>query len=291
MKLSVIIPNYNGRKTIEKCIDSIMSQEYKSREIILIDDGSTDSSAKIVEEKYPEVKVVKNKKNRGASYTRNRGIELSSGEYIFFIDNDCYLEKESLGKLVKECSSVDIVYPLIKLKDGTIMHPRNKYEEKFPRMSTAFMLKKKSLDKLDGSLFDEDYNFLYEDEDFFTRCGLCRLKAKYSPEVQVIHMQIPKGKNIEVGKLENFNQRIYFFKIRNKILYHVKFREYRNSINFEKFEGRKIFNDFIRAAVSRDMKRIWIFVRAVLWIFTNWRKIRREKHALRCRISHGKNLL
>ncbi|MBU3840461.1 MAG: glycosyltransferase, partial [Candidatus Ruminococcus intestinipullorum] len=88
MKLiSVIIPVYNVEKYIQSCIESIIDQTYKNIEIILVDDGSTDSSGKICDSyqvKDKRIKVI-HKKNGGLSDARNAGITCSTGEYLSLI--------------------------------------------------------------------------------------------------------------------------------------------------------------------------------------------------------------
>lgn len=88
--VSIIVPIYNVEKYLEECIESIISQTYKNIEIILVNDGSTDGSKKIVDEyasKYKFIKVI-HKKNGGLSDARNCGIKNSNGEYICFVDSD-----------------------------------------------------------------------------------------------------------------------------------------------------------------------------------------------------------
>ena len=88
--ISVIVPVYNVKNYLEKCLDSIINQTYKNLEIILINDGSTDESLDICymyEKKDNRIKVY-NQENHGLSYTRNRGIEIARGKYIGFVDSD-----------------------------------------------------------------------------------------------------------------------------------------------------------------------------------------------------------
>ena len=90
-KVSVIIPVYNAEKTICRCVESILFGSYKNVEIILIDDFSKDDSWKICKQlclKYTNIKLIKNNVNSGVSYTRNRGIEEATGDYIVFVDSD-----------------------------------------------------------------------------------------------------------------------------------------------------------------------------------------------------------
>lgn len=100
-KISVIIPVYNVEKYLRKCIDSVLCQKGIVFEIILVDDGSTDSSAFICDkyiEKYENIKVI-HKKNEGLGYARNSGLEIASGEYIFFLDSDDWIVKGTLKTL------------------------------------------------------------------------------------------------------------------------------------------------------------------------------------------------
>lgn len=92
--ISVIVPVYNVEKYLDACINSIISQAYKDLEIILIDDGSTDSSGKICDQyakKDSRIQVI-HKKNNGVSSARNMGIDIAKGEYIAFVDSDDYID-------------------------------------------------------------------------------------------------------------------------------------------------------------------------------------------------------
>lgn len=105
MKLSVVTPVYNVEKYLGKCLDSLLSQglspgEY---EIIVVNDGSTDSSLQIAEH-YRSVHdniIVLSQANQGISVARNAGLEIARGDYVYFIDPDDFLLKNSLGRLVE----------------------------------------------------------------------------------------------------------------------------------------------------------------------------------------------
>lgn len=104
MKLSVIIPVYNVEKYLKECLDSVISQNSKDIEIILIDDGSFDNSFRICDEyanKYDIIKVV-HKKNEGVSIARNTGIKMAQGDYILFLDSDDMLAPKILEKIEKD---------------------------------------------------------------------------------------------------------------------------------------------------------------------------------------------
>ena len=101
--LSIIIPVFNVEKYVEKCLDSICSQIVCSNnvEVIVINDGSTDNSWNIVHQYEVTYHFIKcfHQKNRGLSATRNRGIELATGNYVWFVDSDDWLESDALKKL------------------------------------------------------------------------------------------------------------------------------------------------------------------------------------------------
>lgn len=96
IKFSLIVPMYNIENYIEKCIKSILEQSYTNFEIIIVDDGSTDNSYEVVKKyKSEKVKIIR-KKNGGLSDARNAGMKHITGDYIWFIDGDDYIEKDAL---------------------------------------------------------------------------------------------------------------------------------------------------------------------------------------------------
>ena len=87
MKISVIIPTYNRRHTLERAIDSVLSQTFKPFEIIIVDDGSEDGTSYWVQEAYPSIKYIY-QPNNGVSSARNKGIRSSRGSWIALLDSD-----------------------------------------------------------------------------------------------------------------------------------------------------------------------------------------------------------
>ena len=114
-KISVIIPVYNTKKYIARCLNSIISQTFKDFEIIVIDDGSTDNSKNIIKDimtKHTDVAInYIYQKNAGQAAARNLGISKAKGEYISFVDSDDYLDDTMFEALYKEAvkSNADIV--------------------------------------------------------------------------------------------------------------------------------------------------------------------------------------
>lgn len=108
-KVSVIVPVYNTEKYLYRCIESILDQTYKMLELILIDDGSTDSSGIICDEvaqKDTRVKVL-HKKNEGAGEARNCGINIAQGEYICFVDSDDYISSRYIEIMLHAAEKYD----------------------------------------------------------------------------------------------------------------------------------------------------------------------------------------
>lgn len=110
--ISVIVPVYNVEKYIEKCILSILSQTYTEFELLLINDGSTDSSYEICKQwtqKDPRIKVF-SQNNCGVSAARNKGLDQAQGEYICFIDADDWIDKTFFEKMLsKMTEGIDVV--------------------------------------------------------------------------------------------------------------------------------------------------------------------------------------
>ena len=109
--ISIIVPIYNAEKYLNRCIDSLVNQTKKELEIILINDGSTDSSEDIINSyKDSRIKHFSNK-NQGIGKTRNFGLKKATGKYIMFCDSDDYLEKDTCEEMFKkiEEDNLDLV--------------------------------------------------------------------------------------------------------------------------------------------------------------------------------------
>ena len=110
MKISVLIPVYNGEKFIENCVYSVINQKFKDIEIIIINDGSSDNTGYIcreLEKKYHNITYLI-QKNLGVSAARNKGIQNAKGEYLLFLDSDDYLAENSLEKIYIKMKENDL---------------------------------------------------------------------------------------------------------------------------------------------------------------------------------------
>lgn len=129
--ISIIVPVYNVEKYLAKCVDSILTQSYKNIELILINDGSVDSSAAICDsyaEKDSRVRVI-HKENGGVAKARNLGIENAKGEYFCFVDSDDYVHPEyiecMLDVATKTNADISMGAYILAWADGKTQRTKN----------------------------------------------------------------------------------------------------------------------------------------------------------------------
>lgn len=133
--VSVIVPIYNVSQYLDRCIESIVSQSYSKLEIILIDDGSTDSSG-ILADRWKEIDErirVIHKENGGLSSARNTGIKISKGDFLIFVDSDDWIHKDMISTLINYANEADLVCcGMFVATDNTVdMMPWFKHEKVF----------------------------------------------------------------------------------------------------------------------------------------------------------------
>ena len=202
MKFSFIIAAYNVEKYITQCINSIVNS-LKNRhdyEILVINDGSKDNTYFIVENLLEENKALKlfDQKNSGVSITRNTGIHLAKGEYVFFIDGDDYLAdlpSDDFYNFIDSCNGSDaVVFPANSVKNGKISLF---FETKYTKINDASM-------EVLAKFLEDDYsfgwcawhyvfrrNFLIENKILFP-------EGRISEEVQFTLQMFLKANNISV---------------------------------------------------------------------------------------------
>ena len=113
-KFSIIIPVYNVKEYLEKCLESIVNQSFKDFEVICVNDGSTDNSLKILQkyaEKDKRFKVL-NQENQGQGVARNNALKIANGEYILFVDPDDFIEFDMLEVLKErlDVQNIDVAF-------------------------------------------------------------------------------------------------------------------------------------------------------------------------------------
>ena len=129
--ISVIVPIYNSEKYLDRCVESVVQQTYSNLEILLVNDGSVDSSGKLCDEwqkKDPRIRVI-HKENGGLSDARNAGLDAADGTYIALIDSDDYIAPDMLQNLLEAMQKIDAEVGICNLlyvdEDGLPLLGRN----------------------------------------------------------------------------------------------------------------------------------------------------------------------
>lgn len=197
-KISVIVPFYNSRKTIGRCIESILAQTYPEFEVLLVNDGSKDDTRKIVEQymgKDSRLKMI-DKEHAGVSAARNRGLEEASGDYIQFVDSDDYIERTMFETMldVMHRENADIVlcnytHPCIKNYLGDCVLDMEKFADRLRIYQNTFSLvvpwNKLYKRSVITDFFDEEVDFT-EDE-LFGLANMCNARKIVSISEELYH--------------------------------------------------------------------------------------------------------
>lgn len=222
IKVSVIIPNYNGEEYLENCIDSLMKQDVRSFEIIVIDDASNDESMKRIVEKYPEngafprTRYVQHEENKGFCHSVNEGIALAEAPYVILLNNDTVAEtsfvKEMFYAIRRSEKIFSVQAKMLSMKDKEIIDDAgdyycslgwayaagkgkrasrkqvSRYEKErqiFAACGGAAIYRKEILQEIGG--FDEQHFAYLEDIDIGYRAKLHGLKNLFTPKAIVYH--------------------------------------------------------------------------------------------------------
>jgi len=225
MDLSVIIVTWNSQEFIRNCLDSIfLSQGNFSREIIVVDNDSFDETAKIIEQLYPQVNLIQNKKNLGYAKANNQGIEKTRGEYILLLNPDTQVLEDSLSlmcEFMEENPEVGALGPKLLNPDKSVqascrefpsfstliweffglsrLFPRSrvfsrwrmgyfnfdKQREVDQPMGSCLLLRRATLE--DVGILDENFAMFFNDVDLCFRIKKSGWRIYFYPEAKVIH--------------------------------------------------------------------------------------------------------
>ena len=198
-KVSIIVPVYNVERYIVRSMDSLVNQTLKDIEIIVVNDGSTDNSKKLIEiyqEKYPNKIKLVDKENGGLSDARNYGIPHATGEYIAFLDSDDYVELDTYEKMynkAKEDDS-DLVecdfiweYPDRKKIDTGKIYNNKKEMLTYARVVAWNKLIKRSL--IEEHKIEFPKGLRYEDVEFFYKMVPYYNKVSFVKEPLIHYIQ------------------------------------------------------------------------------------------------------
>lgn len=209
--ISIIIPNYNGKKYLEGCLDSIYNMQQLDFEVIIIDNASQDDDFEWISQ-YSDLQFKQLDKNYGFSRAVNEGIRLAKGEYVLLLNNDTVIEKDFVQELVKTIkkdkqifavSSKMIAYhnrELIddagdeynllgwtkKRGDGKSVQSFGAEKRVFSACAGAALYRKSIFDEI--GYFDENFFAYMEDVDIGYRANIYGYKNVYCPDAKVYHI-------------------------------------------------------------------------------------------------------
>lgn len=209
-KTSIIVVNMNGAEHLRECLAALSRQTYGNYEVILVDNGSTDNSVRLVRETFPQVKIVELAENKGFAGGNKVGLDVSEGEYVALVNNDTRASETWMEGLVRTmledscigiCASKLLLDSLGKLNSagdgittagvgfnrglGRDAGFYNAMEPVFGGCGAAVLYRRRMLEEI--GFLDEDF-FLYdEDTDMNFRAQLAGWKCVYVPEAVVYH--------------------------------------------------------------------------------------------------------
>jgi len=211
-RVSVVIPNWNGREWLDLVVPSLARQRFRDFEAVVVDNGSSDGSAEHVRARWPWVRVVGLSDNVGFAAAVNRGIEQTRGEYVALVNNDVELHEEFLGALVTGLDSnpaaASATAKMLSLRDrglidgagdalrwSGVVRPRGRGErdigqfegpaEVFSACGGAALYRRSAFD--DVGLFDEAFFAQMEDVDWGFRARLLGYGCRYVPGAIAYH--------------------------------------------------------------------------------------------------------
>lgn len=237
--ISIIVPVYNVELYLERCIESILNQSFKDIEIILIDDGSTDLSGKICD-RYVEIDdriICIHQKNMGVSSARNKGIEISRGQYIGFIDSDDLVHKDMYKILYEAINkyNVDIsCCNAIKLGEDKI----DSINIEEIRGETKVLTQINIFKHLYGNSND-DFKYIALWNKLISKDILGTLKFEDTGSEDLVFNNVLFSR---VKKMAFVNQNLYFWITHKQSLSHKKFNE-RNVKILDSYESSYKFLD------------------------------------------------
>ena len=284
--VSLLVVNYNGEDILKLCFPSLKKLNYpKNRyEIIVVDNGSTDGSVQFLKKKYPDVKVVQNKKNLGYVGI-NLGLKYCKGEYIYFLNNDLILQKNCLHYLVQgiqKDSSIGMVahdginYYNKKIVSGGTWASRTMYcghnpiEDKKDVKEIPYMgcgIIRKSVIEAYGYLFDPDYFIYAEDFDLGLRIRLLGMKTILVKRARCYHLH-----SFTMKRVSNPSRNTFLLE-RNLLTTFFKIFSLKTIILlFPLVLAARILN-IIKDALRLNFKNGFARLLSVLWVLCHFRAI------------------
>lgn len=227
--VSIIMANWNGGDVYERCLYSLSKIKYSNWELIAIDNGSTDGTTSLSEDKKFGIlhsKLIRNKTNLGFAPANNQGHKVAKGKYLLLLNNDTLVDPNFINVLVDKMekeSDLAAVQPKIKVMDnphyldnagsfltrigflhhwGFMQKDRKEFDkerEVFANKGACMLIRKSAVDKID--LFDDDFMSYFEESDFCWRAWLTGYRVLFYPRTFILHKVGFTIKRLDVGNL------------------------------------------------------------------------------------------
>lgn len=271
--LTVVIPVYNVEKYLKRCVESVLVQEWHNFEILLIDDGSSDSSPRICDDyvkTYDFISVI-HKENGGLSEARNTGISLVKGEYVYFPDSDDWLEPQIFAELaeVLESREFDIVSfnrEFVKGEEEVI--------QTVPKVTQVFNGKDAFVQILKHSYITGFANDKIYKKSLFIDNNISFPKGKYYEDLGTNYKLFLSAKNVFAT-----NQKYYHYLIDNpdSITQSWNEKKFRDMFGFYK---EVFYSDFVRSQLNQEELHIsqLYYVNGLTHILASLYKAKLDKH-------------
>jgi len=250
--ISVVIPLYNKQLSIKSTIQSVLNQTYKDFEIIIVDDGSTDDSAKVVESISDNRVHIVSQSNQGVSAARNRGINKASNEWIAFLDGDDLWKENHLEEVNKMMS----LFPDEKIYVTSFEYSDKREVFKCPRQTYNFKIENYFKEAIQETLICT--SIVVINKDCFEKVGGFNIELDRGEDTD-LWVRLARNYNIiksstvtATYRIEAENRTGLSKKIESTYVYHIDFDEVRDS-NEKKYFKEMIANRLYQYARSRDL--------------------------------------
>ena len=307
-KVSVIIVNYNGKKFLEKCLESLCKVNYENFEIIVVDNNSTDGSIELVTKNYPSIILLKLNSNKGFAEPNNIGAKIANGKYLLFLNNDTIVTPNFISEMVQVIENdkkIAICQSLLLKPDESIdssgdfidhlgvVYNSTKKTDEIREISSArgasMLIRKDVFDILEG--FDEKFYVSFEDVDLGWRTWMIGYKVILTPKSVVYHVgsQTIKTKKPEIAfhgfknqlamKITNFEPSIA---IRNTFLFFIRygFRELKIWCDY-KIKGTTALTATDYENKIAEKPSFKIITKSILWVLSNPKYLLKKQRQIR----------
>ena len=273
--ISVIIPCFNSGATIKKTIDSVQTQTWENKEIIIINDGSNDKETTNILKEIENVKVI-NQENKGLPSARNKGVENSLGSFLLFLDADDWLEHNALELMYFELISnrdKNFVFADIKLEGESnqiISKGYNFFEQLFlNQIPYSIFIKKKDWQSVGG--YDEKMQLGYEDWEFNIRLGKKGFNG-LRVKIPLFHYTVNKS-GMLLSKSSKYHAKIWrYIREKHKSLYKpfslLKiWLKWKDQVSTYPLFIFLICFPFVKIFPDKLISILFIFFRNIKWFF------------------------